>query len=329
MARGPSAPTRPPPGDPGSLSAPFPRIGVPGARAIALAIVLLAGASGSALGQRATPWCFTGFHPGEVSGTVFLPQGDLFCPLVADPKAEHSFLSYLNGDFPSFEDGMAADDEIRIGSVGIADALPVVRFAAGAPGNGVQLGLVGGIYAQFNLDTPSFDLINADYLVGIPLTVRWGGFSSRLQVYHQSSHLGDEFVLGTDLERENLSFESFEVLLSQEVGPVRAYGGGELIFNREPESLDSSLAHGGLEVRIGDLRGARFVAAVDVKATESRDWQPGWSARTGVEVAHWRDEAHPSRMLSLLAEYYDGPSPYGQFFQEQVHYVGLGLHLSL
>jgi len=151
------------------------------------------------LSQQATPWCFTGVHPGEVDGTVFLPEGDLFCPLLADPKAEHSFLSVLNGSFPPFEEGGAQNGDLRIGSV------------------------------------------------GIPVTVRWAGFSSRLRVYHQSSHLGDEFLLSSEIERKNLSFEAVDLLLSQEIGPLRAYGGGEILFNREPETLESTLAHAGLE----------------------------------------------------------------------------------
>ncbi|NIQ57739.1 MAG: DUF1207 domain-containing protein, partial [Gemmatimonadetes bacterium] len=86
--------------------------------------------------------------------------------------------------------------------------------------------------------------------------------------YHQSSHLGDEFLLRTDLPRENLSFEALDLILSQEVGPVRGYVGGELLFNREPETLESTLAHGGVELRVGALRGARFIGAVDLKASE-------------------------------------------------------------
>jgi len=55
--------------------------------------------------------------------------------------------------------------------------------------------LFGAVFAQFNLDTPSFDLLNADYLVGPELTLRHGRWSGRVRFYHQSSHLGDEFLL--------------------------------------------------------------------------------------------------------------------------------------
>ncbi|HEX6308306.1 MAG TPA: DUF1207 domain-containing protein [Longimicrobiales bacterium] len=295
---------------------------------VAVTGILLIG-SAPAIAQDVRPWCFTGFHPGEVSGTVFLPEGDLFCPLVADPKGERSFISFLRGEFPSLQAGIDVDEDLTMGAVGLADAFPLVRFGGGTPGNGVQIAIVGGIFAQFDLDTESFDLINADYTIGLPVTLRRSGFSSRLRLYHQSSHLGDEFLLRTDLLRENLSFEAIELLLSQEIGPVRGYAGGEYLFNREPETLDETVAHAGLEVRAGRLRGARFVAAIDTKLSEQRDWDPGVSARAGIEVAHWRDESHPPRLWSILLEFYDGPSPYGQFFQEQVRWIGVGLHLSL
>jgi hypothetical protein len=110
----------------------------------------------------------------------------------------------------------------------------------------VQLSLAGSVFAQFDLGASSFDLINADYILALPLTLRRSGFSARLRVYHQSSHLGDEFLLRSEFpERENLSFESAEALLSQDVGFLRLYAGGEYLFNRSPEALESTVAHGG------------------------------------------------------------------------------------
>lgn len=296
---------------------------------VTTAVVLLLVGVAPALGQGVRTWCATGYHPGELSGTVWLPEGDLFCPLLADPKAERSFLSYLRGDFPALQGGVDVDSDMSIGAVGLGDAFPIVRFARAAPGDGVQIALVGSIFAQFDVGTESFDLINADYLIGVPVTMRRSGFSSRLRIYHQSSHLGDEFLLRTELERENLSFEALELLLSQELGAFRGYAGGEYLFRREPESLDELVAHAGVEMRTGQLRGPRFVAAVDAKLVEQRDWQPGISARAGVEIAHTRDEAHPPRLWAVLVEFYDGASPYGQFFQEQVRWWGIGLHLTL
>jgi uncharacterized protein DUF1207 len=167
--------------------------------------------------------------------------------------------------------------------------------------------------------------------VGLPLTFRHSGFSARARLYHQSSHLGDELLLRAEneIQRENLAFESAELILSQEVGPLRLYAGGEYLFNRRPDTLDPMLAHVGAEARAGPARGLRLVAAVDVKSSEQQEWKPGVSVRAGVEAAWWRSEGHPPRVWSVLAEFYDGPSPYGQFFLESIRYYGAGFHFQL
>jgi hypothetical protein len=110
---------------------------------------------------------------------------------------------------------------------------------------------------------------------------------------------------------------------------LRLYGGGEYLVRRRPSTLENVVAHAGAEVRVGPVRGARLVAALDVKSTEQQEWTPAYSARAGVELAWWRSADHPPRLVSVLAEFYDGPSPYGQFFLESIRYVGAGLHLQL
>jgi hypothetical protein len=264
----------------------------------------------------------------ERRGYVALPRGDVFCPLLADPKAIRSFASYQRGN--------ARDFATNVGAVGIADQFGFFRIGRGRAGDGVQLGVSAAVFAQFDLAASSFDLLNADYVIGLPLTARRGGTSGRLRVYHQSSHLGDEFLLRPDRpERENLSFESVELLLSQDVGPLRVYGGGEWFVNRNPADLPEALLHGGFELRqrrgvaLGTAGRARLVAAVDVKTINDRAWTTGVSARAGIEVGRVREGAAPARRWSLLGEFYDGPSPYGQFQASTVRLTGLGFHFQL
>jgi hypothetical protein len=277
--------------------------------------------------------CGVGVPESEATGFVTLPRGDVFCPLVADPKGLRSFVSYQRGDSDSFAE--------NIGAVGIGDSFGLFRFGGRSAGEGVQLSLSGSVFAQFDLGTSSFDLINADYLIALPLTVRWSGLSARLRIYHQSSHLGDEFLLRGDVpegelrERENLSFESAEGILSQDLGFLRLYAGGEYLFNREPEELEAMVAHAGAElrplgmlVRFGNAGGLGLVAAVDVKSSEEQDWEAGVSVRAGFEVGRPRETEVPSRRWSLLFEFYDGPSPYGQFFRDDISYYGVGLHFT-
>ena len=295
-----------------------------------LSLILLNGlaVSGTAWSQSPSPdHCGVGIPSDEALGFVPLPRGDVFCPLVADPKATHSFASYQREESSLLE----AD----IGAIGVADRFGMLRWGGPRPGEGLQLSLSGGVFAQFDLNSASYDLINADYVVGLPVTYRRGAFSSRLRLYHQSSHLGDEFLLreGLPPERENLSFASAEALFSQEKWWLRLYGGGEYIFLRQPHDLDPLIGHGGVELRprghvlpLGGLGSVHFVAALDVKAAEEHDWTPAWSARGGFEIVRPHNGGEPGRGWSLMFEYYDGPSPYGQFYREYMRFFGLGVH---
>lgn len=279
--------------------------------------------------ERSKPGrCAAGLTADETRGYVPLPAGDLFCPLLADPKGLQSYVSYLRGDADEF----ATD----VGSVGVSDGFGLLRFGSTRPGDGVQISLTGGVFAQFDLASHSYDLINADYVIALPITMRTGDFSARARVYHQSSHLGDEFLLRADHpDRENLSFEALDVLLSQDISALRVYAGGEYYVDREPVALPRKLAHGGAEfrppasLRFGNVGTARFIAAVDVKMVSEREWTTGVSARAGVEIGRARESGAPSRRWSLLYEFYDGPSPYGQFFQDNVRLMGIGVHFTL
>lgn len=303
--------------------------------AVVLFLILpVAGTSGAAAQEGArTPdtfrsRCGAGVHADVRSGWIWLPQGRIFCPLVADPKSQRSFLGYRRGDFATIATS-EPDPETNIGAIGLAESFAVFRAAGEGSGNGLQLDLQGAVFAQFDLDRSSFDLINSDFLVGLPLTFRHGGFSTRLRLYHQSSHLGDEFLLAREPERINLSFESLKVILSQEMGPLRMYAGGEIFFRREPEDLAPHLAHAGLELRPLTAGDGRLLTALDLKAVEEDDeWQLAWSAKAGVEIARVTSPGHPPRVLTLVGEFYDGAAPYGQFYREDIRYFGLSLNVS-
>ncbi len=296
----------------------------------AIAAICLALATPPGIAQeRFRSRCGAGVHADERHGFIPLPQGSIFCPLVADPKTEHTFASYLAGDFATIADP-ASEGDTNIAAIGLGDSFGLFRIAGASSGDGLQLDIVGGLFAQFNLDEPSFDLINADYLVGLPLTFRARGFSSRLRLYHQSSHLGDEFLLSRQPERENLSFEALDLIISQEIRGLRVYAGVESFFLRRPDiAVVSRIAHGGAELRPGHFGVGRLVAAVDLKVVEQVDWRVGRSARVGFEIARVPSPGHPPRVLSVLAEYYYGPAPYGQFYPDEIRFLGVGIHFSL
>jgi hypothetical protein len=301
---------------------------------LAVLCFLVTTAPASAQLARSTA-CGVGVPAAESSGYVGLPHGDVFCPLVADPKALRSFASYLRARATQVNPTTQSTFDTDVGAVGISETLGLGRWNGARAGEGLQVSLAGSVFAQFDLAAESYDLLNADYVVGLPITYRRGAMSARARLYHQSSHLGDEFLLrpvDPRPTRENLSFEAAEFILSLDAGSLRLYGGGERLINRNPDDLAATVAHAGGEWRpqailfsLGSVASIRPIAAVDVKATSGAMDRPATSAMLGIDIARRRDTDATGRRWMIMAQFYSGPSPYGQFYRDDIRYYGVGL----
>ncbi|MFZ3065439.1 MAG: DUF1207 domain-containing protein [Nitrospirota bacterium] len=247
------------------------------------------------------------------------PTGDLFRPLIADPKQPQFFVSINRFKSSGVKYTMA--------SVGFGETFGMYRFFGSREGDGLQLSVEGGLFAQFNMDAPSYDLINADYTIGIPVTYRLGDNSLRFRIYHQSSHLGDEFLQSVNPpERVNLSYEAIELIYSREWRGWRVYGGGEYLIHKEPADLKPMSAHWGIEYCGSKplVWNGRPIVGVDMKSFEEHNWAIDTSVKAGLEFGH----PNPGqRRLRLMAEWYKGFDPHGQFYNNKVEYYGMGVAL--
>ncbi|CAI4033956.1 hypothetical protein DNFV4_04398 [Nitrospira tepida] len=260
---------------------------------------------------------------------VPFPSDDVFRPLFADPKQPQFFATYQAVRVRQ------ANTSANIGSVGFGENFGLYSKRRGC--NGWQVGILAGVFSQFNLDAPSSDLLNTDFVVGIPVSWRSGLVSLRARLYHQSSHLGDEFLLGNPgLNRVNLSFEEAEALLSLDApgGWGRIYAGGGYLLHRTPD-LERGKAQWGVELRGPTMRSLLFgetvgalrvtpVLGADFKSFEELAWNVNTNAVAGIE---WSRETG-TRRFRLLFNYYRGFNPYGQFFNQKIETFGVGLYLA-
>jgi hypothetical protein len=244
------------------------------------------------------------------------PGNVLFKPLIADPRWPHFSATWQH----YFNDRQLTD----AAAVSFGESFAFYRDRIG--GAWWEVGLHAGVFSIFDLDSQSFDLVNADYLVGIPLTLRYEDFTAMFRVFHQSSHLGDEFLLRTKTARVNLSYESVDVKLSYDLGDLaRIYGGAGYLFDQDPAELKPWSIQYGLEFTSpwpARDKGWRPVAGVDLQHREENAWSVDVSARAGVQL----DGVLATRNMQLLIEYFKGRSPNGQFYKEQIEYIGLGTH---
>jgi hypothetical protein len=249
----------------------------------------------------------------------FLPGGNLFDPLIADPRWPHFSMAYQR---------YLDDAELKnVAAISFGETISLYR--SHAPFGGLwEVGFQAGIFSIFDLDGPSFDLINTDFMGGVTTSYRLKEFSTIFRIFHQSSHLGDEFVLRNPVNRLNLSFEGADLKLSYRFfNWLRLYAGGTYLFDRDPSSLKPWVGQAGIELQTPWRFWAdstRLIAAADLQHLQENNWSTEVSVRSGLQFE--RPENF-MRKIQLLIEYYNGHSPNGQFYDRKIEYVGPGLHL--
>ncbi len=248
-----------------------------------------------------------------------LPREVLFDPLLADPRWPH---------FSAAWHQYGGDDRLdNVGAVSLGEDFSFYQepLAGGRWGFGFQ----AGVFSIFDLDADSRDLVNADYWVGIPVAWKRGPWQALARLYHQSSHLGDEYLLRTRPQRINLSYEAADLRVSRHLmgETLRLYGGGGFLISRIPQELKRWSVQAGAEIRWPETFAGgllRPVAALDLQSIEEADWAVDTSIRAGVMIESPEDRDYA---ILVALEYFQGRNPNGQFYGTRVDYYGVGIHV--
>jgi hypothetical protein len=96
---------------------------------------------------------------------------------------------------------------------------------------------------------------------------------------------------------------------------------------RDPKELKRGTSQVGTELTSPwTLWGGKVrpVAYADFQANARSNWRVGSSVMAGLQ---FEDARIGERKLQVLAEYFSGPSPNGQFYVQNTEWVGVGVHL--
>jgi hypothetical protein len=99
------------------------------------------------------------------------------------------------------------------------------------------------------------------------------------------------------------------------------------VHHRQPDDLGKATTQWGVELTSSRtyLGGqVRPVAYADFQCNERMNWEVNRSILAGVQFENARIG---DRQIQLLAEYYAGRSPDGQFYTQPVSWYGIGVHL--
>ena len=167
--------------------------------------------------------------------------------------------------------------------------------------------VAGGAFSRFDLERSDNELIDVHYRAAFRLRARIARTAMRLELFHASSHLGDEHLDRTGREPVSTSREGVELL--GEVRPaagLRLYGGPGLLL-RSSRPLGRTSGRAGLEWEVPAAHGrVRAYAGVEVFAWEELEWEPQVSAEAGLGRGRFRLGvllgAGPTRAEQLLPE---------------------------
>jgi hypothetical protein len=256
----------------------------------------------------------------EETASGMFPADDVFRPLLADPRQPHFFALWQSTQ------SRLERTNANIGSIGIGENFGFYTRRNGC--NGWQISLLTGIFAQFDLDASNAALINVDFNVGVPLTWRHGNWSARLRFYHQSSHVGDEFLgANPGFQSIGLQYEEVDMIASYDFRRwLRLYGGGAVLVNRQPSTIDRLTGQWGFEARTPTPLGRSYlfgllsnpilftpVLTADFKSVEEQKWYINTNFLMGFDMSR----TGYLKRLRILFNYYHGYNPYGQFFYSQ------------
>lgn len=261
-----------------------------------------------------------GVSAAAVDGSAgWLPQGDLFAPIAAGSIEALNYVGYAYVD-------PAGSKTFHGALTSLGSSFPLYRWLT-ASGSAWQLDLFGDAKSQFNFDGPSDELLNIDYFVGFPLSWRRDPWSMRVRLFHQSSHLGDEYLLSEDPPRQDISYEAVDVLVAYDVASTRWYAGGGRILSDDGQLEDNSFRAGAEYVSAGlPLLGAHFVAGLDLFCRGDLDEAIESNATAGLR---WQGREPGSGSVTAAAQAFTGPLPFGQFNGQSATYYGVLLYFSL
>jgi hypothetical protein len=259
--------------------------------------------------------------------------------LVIEEPFEKDLLPELTPFFPTmlaqphilgYSLGYRTSDKVFKSSipVSIGDQFSLFQIKMLSYGH-LYLGIEACVWAIFDARAKSLSLINSDYFVSLPLTYINDRFSARLRIFHESSHLGDEFLLeNPHTLRLNPSMEVIDLSLGYEplhrlqvflgcsrilrsdesfrVKPITVYYGFNYFFDFA-------------KIHIFKVDAFPYLAAYF-----KNDENTHWGVDTSVVVGYQWDKSY-GRKLRLYFMGHKGYSAEGQFAKRKSKYFSLNL----
>jgi uncharacterized protein DUF1207 len=211
------------------------------------------------------------------------------------------------------------------GEVVLGENFPLVTLKGGP--KPIVLGMGSQVYGRFSLTDPKSALISTDWVVGLNATAGLNRWALTLEVYHESSHLGDEYGDRFPSDRLDWTREVLAGWGTYTVGVWRLIAGASYVLNDQlhlpaPGGSFGVDFHGRSRTALAGQ--VRPIAGLFMEAEAATNWRVSSSAKIGVAFATGN-----SHDISLGLIAHDGLSTQRQFYRQESQYIGLELRFDL
>lgn len=218
--------------------------------------------------------------------------------------------------------GREAEAEVALG-----ENFPVIALRRGP--HPISLGFGTQVYGRFSLGDRKSALISNDWVVGLNTSASLGAWTLTGEIYHESSHLGDEYGDRFGASRLDWTREVASAWVSYATGRVRVSGNLSYALIDELD-LDRSGAALAVDYQgrpIGTVLGGslRAVGGVYFDGAAATSWRISGSAKVGVALA----SSANGREIGIALIAHDGLSTQRQFFRRESRYIGAELRFDL
>ncbi|MCF7807490.1 MAG: DUF1207 domain-containing protein [Candidatus Marinimicrobia bacterium] len=264
-------------------------------------------------------------YPAGHSPLEWLPSGSYYKTTIFDPTAPQTSASIL-----AYQVQGSLKERVY-SPINIGTQKMVARHDIDEH-QGIELGLEFGLHSQFSIvdsgETLMGGLQNTDYRIGAMIHYRTNRSVWRVLLFHQSSHLGDDYMLRNTFFSPNSKVLNYEQLsltrMHSRAHSQYYYGFG---YNVSPNTTRKRSAfQGGYQYRHPFNANPKlsYLLGLHVKADEQNDYRPNVKAGVGIELG-----SLSKNPFMIFMEYYHGNLPYSTLEYQIVQLYGLGVYFHL
>ncbi|MBI3019539.1 MAG: DUF1207 domain-containing protein [Deltaproteobacteria bacterium] len=255
------------------------------------------------------------FAQGKWTSEFFPPKKVIFPGLVADPWETQASIFAIN-------------NYKQIGKIG--SAIPLYRSTWTHPSQEIEIVQLDFDLLSYNLmrfrkaEGGGFDLDTSDTKFGLILSYKKNQWHGRLGAEHISAHLADgQLWPMVKHAKQGYSREFLQLNISKSFAYAKPHIGIHSIFtSRHPKEYENKhfiIFQGGGDLFYPLSKTFSLITAADWQARQEYDFFINQSYFAGIRIHGSYEE--PAK---FLFQYYRGYDPRGEFYDEKIHYWGIG-----